>query len=419
MEAGILTLDDFDYTSKTVVLRLDINSPIQSETGRIANDNRLQNCIPTILELSDAGAKVFMLAHQGDTEDYLGLVDLEPHAQRLSELLHRSVGFMDDLVGPAVLERIEALDNGELLLLNNVRFLTEEVSTFTQFVQLTPQQLARTRLVRNLAPLADFYVCEAFSAAHRHTPSLVGLAEVLPAAGGRLFIRELSALTRVKENPKHPCVFVLGGSRIADAFSMLEEVLGDGTADTVLTAGLIGEVFLLAAGYSLGEPTEQLLQGKGLLPYVDRARSLLRSYSDRIALPVDVAVDDNGRRELSLDQLPSQQLVVDIGTETVSRYIRVIHAASTVFVNGPPGIYERPAAALGTERLWRAIADAQGFSVMGGGDSIAAGAEFNVLGGIGYVCTSGGCMVRFLSGQTLPVVEALRRAATRHYDMIS
>jgi phosphoglycerate kinase len=414
MEAGILTLDDFDYRGKTVLLRVDINSPIDHATGELANDNRIQKSLPTIAELAEAGARVAILAHQGDTEDYQNLVSLAPHARRLSELLGRPVGFIDDVCGPAAVERIRALAPGELLLLNNVRYLCEEVSTFVQFVKLTPAELAGTRLVRNLAPLADGYVCEAFAAAHRYTPSLVGLAEVLPAAGGRLFIDELGALASVKDNPRHPCVYLLGGARIADAFSMMVQVLGEGSADRVLTAGLNGEVMLLAQGHRLGEPTEALIERKGLAPFVAQARTLLERYGERILTPVDVAVDRGGRVELAVEDLPSDELLVDIGRRTIERYAEVIRGAATVFVNGPAGLYEQAVGAVGTEALWNAVADAPGYSVIGGGDSVAAGARFGVLERMGYVCTSGGGMVRYLSGQELPVVSALRRAAQRH-----
>jgi phosphoglycerate kinase len=413
MDAGILTLDDFDFRDKTVILRVDINSPIDHRAGRLADDNRILKSLPTIRELSEMGARVVMLAHQGDTEDYQNLVSLALHAERLSELLTRPVGFLDDIAGPAAIERIKALQSGELLLLNNVRYLTEEVSTFVNFVKLTPEQMAQTRLVRNLAPLADYYVCEAFAAAHRSAPSLIGFAEVLPAAGGRLFVDELSALTRVKESPTPPCVYVLGGARITDAFSMMKQILSKGTADYVLTSGLNGEVMLLAQGYQLGAPTERLIQDKGLSPFIDRARELLDAYGDRILYPTDLAVDDGGRKEVPLEDLPVDHLLADIGEQTISRYIEVIGKAMTIFVNGPAGIYEQPVSALGTERLWTAIADAPGYSVIGGGDSVAAAARFNVRDRMGYVCTSGGGMVRFLSGQVLPVVEALRRAKQR------
>jgi phosphoglycerate kinase len=419
VQAGILTLDDFDFRHKTVILRVDINSPIDHDTGglpaafRLADDNRLRKCVPTIRELAEGGARTVILAHQGDTEDYRSLVSLLPHAERLAELLGRPVGFVADVCGPAAVERVRALRSGELLLLENVRYLTEEVSTFVNFVKLTPEQMTRTWLVRSLAPLADLYVCEAIAAAHRSAPSLVGFAEALPAAGGRLLVDELNALTRIKESPAQPCIFLLGGSRIADAFSMMEQVLRQGTAHRVLTSGLTGEVMLLAQGHRLGEPTEQLIRDKGLWAFVDKARALLDAYGKRILCPSDLAVDAGERMELTLDELPSDRLLVDIGAATIARYIEEIGKGATLFVNGPAGVYERPVSAVGTERLWTAVADAPGYSVIGGGDSVAAAGRFGVRECMGYVCTSGGGMVRFLSGQTLPVLEALRRATDR------
>lgn len=416
MDIGILTLDDFDFRGRTVILRLDINSPIDRQTGQIADDNRLRKSLPTIRELTDVDARVVMLAHQGDTEDYHKLVSLSPHAERLSELLEHPVGFIDDIAGPAAIECIKSLEPGEVLLLNNVRYLIEEVSTFVKFVKLTPEQLMKTRLVRNLAPLADYYVSEAFAAAHRHTPSLVGFAEVLPAAGGRLFVEELSVLSRVKENPARPCIYMLGGARIADAFSMMKQVLQKGTTDHVLTSGLTGEVMLLAKGYQLGEPTETLIHSKGLSPYIVEARELLERYEDRILYPIDFAIVDSERKEITLEDLPVHTLLVDIGEKTIERYIELVRRAKTIFINGPPGIYEEAHSALGTERLLTAVAEAPGYSVIGGGDSVAAAGRFKVRDQISYVCTSGGGMVRFLSGQELPVVEALRRSARRYHE---
>ncbi|MBN1660324.1 MAG: phosphoglycerate kinase [Anaerolineae bacterium] len=411
MEAGILTLDDFDFQNKTVILRVDINSPIDPQTGELADDNRIRKSLPTIRELAGGGARVVMLAHQGDIEDYQNLISLAPHARRLSELMGRPVEFVDDICGPGAIGCIRALAPGDLLLLNNVRYLTEEVSTFVHYVKLTPEQMARTRLIRNLAPLADVYVCEAFAAAHRSAPSLIGFAEVLPAAGGRLFVDEFGALARVKECPTHPCVYLLGGARIADAFSMMQRVLAEGSADMVLTSGLTGEVMLLAQGVRLGEPSEQLIEDKGLNPFVDKARALLERYGERILYPDDVAVNDRGRRELPVGELPVDQLIVDIGHRTIARYVDTIREAATIFVNGPAGVYELPTSEHGTQALWEAVADAPGYSLIGGGDSVAAAKRFGMSERMGYVCTSGGGMVRFLSGQTLPVVEALRRAA--------
>lgn len=417
MELNILTMDDFNFKNKTVILRPDINSPINHDTGKLADDNRIRMSLPTIRELTSKGAKVVILAHQGDIEDYRSLVDLNLHAERISELLGHPVGFIDDVCGPAAVEHIKMLKPGELLILNNVRYLMEEVSTFLKYVKLTPEQICKARLVRNLAPLADIYVNDAIAAAHRFTPSLVGFAEVLPAVGGRLFVDEYRSLFRVKENPNHPCVFMLGGSRIADAFSMMEVVLAGGTADYVLTSGLNGEVMLLAKNYKLGAPTEQLIANRGLNPYIERAKHLLDRYGDKILYPTDLVVEENGRKVLTLDDLPSDKLLVDVGEMTIQSYSQVVAEAETIFFNGPVGIYEKPVSAEGTRRILGAIANSAGYSVLGGGDSVAASERFGIREHLSYVCTSGGAMVRFLSGQELPVVEALIRAKARFISM--
>lgn len=413
MEAGILTLDDLELQGKTVILRVDINSPVNT-AGELTDDNRLRKSIPTIRELSDGGARTVMLAHQGDVEDYQNIVSLAPHALRLSELLGRPVGFVDDIVGPTSLLEVAELEDGEILLLNNVRYLIEEVSSFVNQVKLTPAEMTQAWLVRKLAPLADYYVGEAFAAAHRYTPSLVGFTEVLPSAGGRLFVEELSALTKVKDAPGSPCVFLLGGARSADAFAMMEYVLKNGTADAILTSGLTGEIMLLAQGYQLGLATENLIRDKGLWPFVEESKKLLVEYGDKIHYPSDLAyVDEGGRVEINIDELPTEHLLVDVGEETIERYSQIVRDAETLFINGPIGVYEQDASAKGTDRLWHAVVDAPGYSVIGGGDSVASAKYFGVADQMDYVCTAGGGMVRFMSGRVLPVVEALQKAAER------
>jgi len=417
MELGILTMDDFDFQGRTVILRVDINSPIDPQSKALADDTRIRKCVPTIAELADAGARVVLLAHQGDIEDYHNLISLEPHGERLSELLSpRRVEFIDDIAGPAATTKIKSLSPGDILLLNNVRYLTEEVSTFINFVKLSPKEMAEVRLVRNLAPLADYYVCEAFSAAHRASPSLIGFAEVLPAAAGRLFMEELKVLTKIKENPQHPCIYVLGGARPGDAFSMMEEVLSKGSADQVLTCGLVGEIMLLGIGQQLGQPTERLIFDRGLSGFVAQARELYNRFRDRIVCPLDVAVEENGqRRELAVEDLPTERLIIDIGSKTIEYYKSLIDGSATIFVNGPVGMFEKPAGSLGTQQLWSALANASGYSVIGGGHTIAAAALFGIQDKVDYVCTAGGCMIRFLSGKQLPVLEALRHVARRYF----
>jgi phosphoglycerate kinase len=258
----IATLDDLDVQGRTVLLRVDINSPIDRMTGKINDDNRLNMSLPTIADLSDAAARVVIIAHQGDTLDYHNLVSLREHAEILAEKLNRDVGFIDDVAGPAARAAIRALSDGEILLLENIRILTEEVSTFEGAVKLTPAEMTNTYLVRNLAPLVDVYVNDAFAAAHRNAPSMVAFQELLPTAGGRLLVDEVTALSGLASDPNRPCVFLLGGLKISDAFSMMEKVLADGTADTILTSGITANIMLVAHGVDLGAPTMAFIEDR-------------------------------------------------------------------------------------------------------------------------------------------------------------
>ncbi|MBN1557898.1 MAG: phosphoglycerate kinase [Lentisphaerae bacterium] len=411
MIGKIKTLDDIDPAGRTVLLRVDINCPVDGATKRITDDTRIRRSAGTLRELSDAGAKTVILAHQADPLDYRNFTLLEEHRERLAGILGRPVDYISDVVGPAALERVRELQPGGLLLLENVRIHTEETVIFEKEARLSPAEQAQTLVVRRLAPLADLYVCDAFACVHRSEPTLVGFPRLLPAAAGRLFEAELRALTAVRDNPAHPCVFVLGGAKILDAFGMMRSVLENGSADAVLTTGLVAPVMMKAAGADLGAPTDALLEKMNLLPFVAEAQALLEVYADRIVRPVDVGLDRNGTREdVPAAALPADGMIADIGPETRAAYAARIAEAKTIFMNGPAGRYEDPAFAAGTEGLWNAVADSAGMSVMGGGDSIAAAERFKVAGRISYISTAGGGLIRFLSGRPLPVLEALEQA---------
>jgi phosphoglycerate kinase len=411
MSLDIPAIDEFDLQGKRVLLRVDINSPLDPETKRIVNENRIDKSLPTIRDLADAGARLVVIAHQGDALDYHNLVSLEEHAAKLSEKLDRPVQFIDDVAGPAARARITQLEDGEILLLENVRIHSEEMTTFEQSVKLTPAEMTRTYLVRHLAPLFDLYVNDAFAAAHRTAPTLQAFQELLPAAGGRLLIREVEMLQSVAGSPGRPCVFVLGGLKVSDAFGMMSQVLAAGTADRVLTSGVTGEIMLLAAGHRLGSPSESFIADRGLDSFIPVAAEQLATFPDRILIPSDVAVADPARREIAVPDLPVDELIVDIGEGTIRRYEQAIGEAATVFVNGPAGIYEQPEGAEGTRRLWNAVAASSGTTVIGGGDTVASANTFIDLADLTYVSTGGGALIRYLSGQRLPLLDAMQRRA--------
>jgi phosphoglycerate kinase len=415
MEIKMLPLEAHDYQDRTVLLRVDVNSPIDQTSKKIVNDNRIKKSIPTIRFLQEANAKLVIIAHQGDTLDYQNLIPMAEHAEKLSELLGHPIEYIDDVCGPAAVEKIRALKPGEILFAGNLRYLTEEVSGFEKEVKLSAAEMLQTWLVRTLAPLCDYYVNDAFAAAHRNAPSMVAFQELLPTAGGRLLYDEYQALSNVMNGAAKPAVFVLGGAKISDAFGMMKQVLQNGTADKILTAGVTGVIMLLASDVKIGQAYEQFLKDKDLLGFVEDAREYLRDYPGRIEMPLDLAYADEGKRfEALIAGLPMDQaMFLDIGRQTCEQYDKILANAGTIFANGPAGVYEDPLFEYGTKNLWQSIADADGYSVIGGGDTVSAAGKYIDLKKINYVCTAGGAMVRFLSGKKLPLIEAMEKAYDR------
>jgi len=408
----ITSMYDVELRGRKVLLRLDINSPIDPQTKRIVNDNRIRKSIPTLEYLVEQNAAVAIIAHQGDTLDYQNLIPLEEHARRLGELLGREVRYVDDVCGPTAQAVASALQPGEFVILGNVRYLTEEVSTFENNVPLEAQEMVNTWIVRGLAPHFDVYINDAFAAAHRNAPSMVAFQELLPSAAGKLFFDEVSALTQVMTNPERPAVFVLGGAKISDAFGMMEQVLGNGSADRILTIGVTGLVFLLADGYELGSKVEEFLKKRNLDVFIEPAKRYLKEYPGRIRYPLDLAYEatDGARAEVSVDEDLPDALFPDIGGRTIAAFKEEIASAGTIFVNGPAGVFEEAKWEVGTRELWRAIADAPGYSVVGGGDSVSATSRFTDPATMSYICTAGGAIVRFLSGKKLPLIAAMEKA---------
>ena len=442
---------ELELTGKTVIFRPDINSPIDPKTKRIVNTNRIEKTVPTLNSLLEQGAKVALIAHQGDTLDYQNLIPLAEHAEILSRLTGRRVSYIDDVCGPAAQAAVKALLPGEAIILGNLRYLTEEISTFETVVKLTPQEMTSAWLVRSLAPLGDYYVNDAFAAAHRNSPSMVAFQELLPSAGGFQLMDEYTALKSVKDNPRRPCVYILGGAKISDAFDMMRKVLTDGSADYILTAGITGIVMHIGRGVDFGPIVQKFLIDHGLDVFIPEAKALLREFGERYVLPVDLAYDENAgssqanasdianasafpeqkraptstststststpkRAEALIEALPKDRLFPDIGHKTIELFKKYINSAGSIFVNGPAGMYETEPWADGTRELWRAIADAPGYTVIGGGDTISAATKFTELSKYGYVCTGGGAMVRFLAGKQLPLIEAMERAFERDF----
>jgi len=393
------SLDEFSAAGKRVLVRVDFNSPVDPATGRILDDKRIRGHADTVRRLADEGAVVVLLSHQS-RPGRADFTTLETHAERLSRVLGREVRYVDEVFGKRVSEEVQDAEAGDVLLLENVRFYSEE------YMEMPPDEAAETHEVRRLAPLFDAYVNDAFSAAHRSQPSIVGFPRRLPAYAGELMEREVDVLGSLDEAPE-PLVLSLGGAKVKDALGVVRNVGLHDAADEILVSGAVANLFLIADGVEVGEGTTEFLHDEGFLALADDARALLDEYREVLRLPSDVAVEtDDGRVEVAVDELPVEPPAFDIGIQTVAEYSAALRDAGTAVVNGPPGVYEEPLFERGTQEVLSAAADAE-YAVAGGGDTAAAIDSLNVTG-FDHVSSGGGASTAMLSGDELPGIEALK-----------
>ncbi|AXV39872.1 phosphoglycerate kinase [Methanobacterium sp. BAmetb5] len=400
------TIDDLEVEGKTVLVRVDINSPVDPLTGLLLDDTRIRLHAETIAELANKGAKTVIIAHQSrpGKKDF---TTLEQHAEALSNLLDRPVSYVDDIFGSNAREAIGGLHSGDILLLENVRFYSEEI------LQREPPQQAETHMVKLLSPLADYFINDAFAAAHRSQPSLVGFAVNLPSAAGRVMERELTALYSAVSNVERPCVYVLGGVKVDDSIMVMENALEAGSADYILTTGLVANIFLWGGGVNIRKHNQNFIKDRDYCVYVKKAQELCKKFKDQILVPTDLAVcKDDKRLEYPVDHLPNLP-IFDLGTETTTEYARVIRNARTIFANGPAGVFEKEGFNQGTEDILNAISSSPGFSIIGGGH-LAAAANQMGLGGISHISSGGGASISLIAGERLPAVEVLKKAALKH-----
>ena len=396
------TLEDFNFKDKTVLLRVDINCPLDKATLNIINDSRIRRVIPTVRELIGKQAKLVIIAHQSRKGKW-DFTSLEQHSQRLSRHLNHPVKYVDDVMGEEAKKAIKELKSGEVLLLGNVRAIDSETAKLDMFGH------SQAELVEALAPLIDYYVCDAFGAAHRSQCSLVGFSLKVPSASGRLMAKELFALSAVFDEPRRPSVFILGGAKFGDASDMIDHVLGSGMADTVILVGLAGNAFLLARGVDIGEASKAVLQEELTPENLQAAKDILAKYGQRVLLPVDVAVESDGKRvSVNIGDLPSAEPALDIGDASIEKFSKVIMSSRTSFMSGPAGMYEKEGFGNGTYGIMSAMIESRGQSVIGGGHTVGAADKFDFSDRFSYVSTGGGALETFLLGEPLPVVEALK-----------
>ena len=397
---GILTLDDFDVNGKTVLLRVDMNCPIHPETGEILGTKRIEQVVETINALD--GAKIVVISHQGRVgrDDFVGM---EEHAKQLEKFSGKKVKYVADVIGSLAQEEIKKMDGSEIILLDNLRLCAEENYEFSL------EESKRTIMVQRLKDLFELFILDSFPSAHRTHPSLVGFAQVLPTCAGRLLENEVKQLESILTVAKSPFTVVLGGSKVDDRLKAIKLLIKKERADHVLLTGVIGNVFLRAQGrikFPLNIKDEDEL--------VSEAHSLIGEHPDVFSTPVDIAVNkDANRVEIDVRELTKDDDIYDIGTKTVEHYTKMITSAGTVFMSGPAGFFEKSNFQNGTKSLLESISESMATSIISGGHLTSALKQYNLNEKVNHVSTAGGALVRYLTGQKLPMLKCLEDAAER------
>lgn len=404
MEYEFKTMDDVDFEGKTVIVRVDVNSPVDPQSGELLDDTRMQLHSATITELSDRGARVVLMAHQSrpGKSDF---TSLKEHAVVLSNITGKDITFVDSIFSKYAQDIIKNMVNGEIILLENVRFYSEEMP------KLTEDEQVNSLMVQSLSQLADYFVNDAFATAHRSQTSIIGFSKTLPSVAGRVMELELNTLYQILDNAQEPRVYVLGGIKADDSINVMANALRNNSADYILTTGLVANIFLEAKGVDIKEYNRNFIKERGYEDYIDIAKDLLADYDDKIILPEDLAILENDERvEYDIEEIPDLP-IYDIGSKTIASYIEKILIAKTLFANGPAGVFEKQGFSIGTESLLNSIADSEGFSIIGGGHLAAVASNMDLNDEITHISSGGGASINLISGKELPAVKALHESS--------
>ena len=393
--ADIKTYTEADVAGKRVLVRVDFNVPLAD--GVVTDDTRIRAALPTIESLIERGARVILCSHLGRPEGtgYQEEFSLAPVAAHLSKVLGKPVSFASDTIGDSARNTVSALGNGDVCLLENLRFDKREKKNDPEFAQA-------------LASLAELYVNDAFGAAHRAHASTAGVAAYLPAFAGALMTKEVGTLTGMLDQPKRPFVAILGGSKVSDKIKVIDALLDK--ADILIIGGGMCFTFLKAQGFEVGT---SLMEED----WIERSAATLAKAKDKgvdILLPTDVVcadkfADDANKITCGVDAIPANMMGLDIGPETTQAYASAIAGAASVFWNGPMGVFEMPSYEAGTKGVALAVAaNKQADTIIGGGDSVAAVNKFDLADQMTFISTGGGASMELVQGEALPGVEALR-----------
>ena len=405
--ARVLTLDNVNVDNKTVLVRVDINSPLRPDTKAFLDTTRIKAIVPTLNRL--IGAKVVLLAHQSrpgknDFTTTLG------HSRELGRILGRPIKWVDDLAGEKAMNAIESLKVGEILMLNNVRMYDEELNSKGNF-----HQLSETTIVQNLASVADLFVYDAFACAHRSTATGVGFTHLIPCVAGEVMNNEITKLDLALQNPARPCLAVLGGIKVDDSIAVADHMLRNNICDEFWATGGVANLLLELSGYSIGSVNHDFLVkelGKNWHQTVETAKALIVDFKEKIHLPVDVAanIEDN-RVDIGVDKLPIEAPIFDLGIQSIRNLSAAIKNAGTIHLNGPAGVFERPDFAFGTIEMLNACAESKAYVVVGGGHTATLIVKHGLRNKMGHLSTGGGACLDYIAGKILPAVASLEASA--------
>jgi phosphoglycerate kinase len=395
-------LDDFNLEGKTVFLRIDINSPISPVDGSILDDSRFMSHLETISDLRNT--KLVIACHQSrpGKSDFTSLLK---HSEMLEKLTGRKIRFIESLFSSEVLREIREMKQGDIIMLENTRFYSEEID-------IDPSDLEAvegTNFVRSLSTVFDYYIIDAFPTIHRAQVSLVGFRRIRPNIAGRLVEREVTMLDRFMEGDYHPKIAILAGSKIEDSINVAMNFLSKDRVDSILTGGVVANAFLWASGRPIGKRNMQhiMKNNKNYKDLIEKCREIMKKFPERVMIPHDFVLSPSGKAFTMDREVPESELIADIGMESVEMFRDIIANAGAIFLNGPMGMYEIEDYSVGTREILEAVAENPGLKIAGGGHTLSALEMMGLKNRIDHASTGGGALISYLSGEPMPVLESL------------
>jgi len=412
---GVLTLEDFDLRGRTVLYRVDVNSPLEPSTGRLLDDGRLKGIIPTLKILETS--RVIIIGHQSRPGKY-DFTDMSKHCERLSQILDRPIKYVPDVCGDKAIDEIGTMSDGDIIFLDNVRKHDEEYGIKFSSNKDTED----TNIVTTLSTVSDVYVTDAFAAAHRRSPTLTGFTHALPCIAGTLMEKEIRSLRTALRDPPSPYLAILGGAKCDDSVRVALNLISKEQVDRIAFVGVTGNLMLWIDGNDIGERNKDFIRnslGDDFEIAWEMAGRIISEHPEKAFLPIDVAVESDGNRvHLSIGELPTENPIYDVGIETLTSLKPMIQNAGCILWNGPASYFELPAFAFGTIEILNMCTETNAMTIIGGGHTSALVNSRGASDLVSHNSTGGGSTMSFLSGEPMPVISSLKDSSRKFGDAI-